>query len=64
MKAELARLRANIEILAHEFDRSILTQAESRILRFELVAIRAATTFGELAIAAANLATMADARER
>jgi hypothetical protein len=33
-------------------------------LRFELVAIRAATTFGELAIAAANLATMADARER
>lgn len=63
MEAKLARLRANVEILARAFERGGLSQSESKILRFELAAIRAATTFGELAAAAGILAAMADAHQ-
>ena len=63
MEAELARRRANVEVLARALDRGGLSQSESRILRFELAAIRTATSFGELAAAAGILATMAAARQ-
>jgi hypothetical protein len=63
METELARLRANVEILARAVDRGDLSQPESKILRFELAAIRAATTFGEIATAAGILANMADAHQ-